>query len=165
MSMYKMIGGDGKEYGPVPAEQLRQWMAEGRVNNQTNIRADGTTDWKPLATLPEFSTCPQSPPLISPPSLPTPPNHPTMSSINSMAIIGLVIGILSLPQCCSFLFGTLGIIFSCIAISQINAHPTEQTGKGIAVAGLVTSIVGIAISVVLLIIYWSAILAAFASHR
>ncbi len=38
MGNYYMIGGDGKEYGPVTATQLRQWLAEGRANGQTQIR-------------------------------------------------------------------------------------------------------------------------------
>ena len=29
--MYKIIGQDGKEYGPITAEQLRQWISENRV--------------------------------------------------------------------------------------------------------------------------------------
>ena len=28
--MYKIIGADGKEYGPISAEQLRQWLNEDR---------------------------------------------------------------------------------------------------------------------------------------
>jgi hypothetical protein len=46
--MDRVIGGDGVEYGPVRAEQLRQWTAEGRVNSRTQIRADGQPDWRPL---------------------------------------------------------------------------------------------------------------------
>ena len=30
--MYKILGGDGKEYGPVLADTLRQWVREGRAN-------------------------------------------------------------------------------------------------------------------------------------
>ena len=52
--MYKIIGGDQKEYGPVTADQLRAWITEGRVNGQTSIWAEGATEWKPLATFPEF---------------------------------------------------------------------------------------------------------------
>lgn len=52
--MYKIIGGDGKEYGPVTLEQLRQWIAEGRVNAQTLIQAEGSPDWKPLAAYAEL---------------------------------------------------------------------------------------------------------------
>jgi hypothetical protein len=53
--MYKIIGADQKEYGPVTAEQLRQWLAEGRVSAQTSVQSEGTTEWKPLASFPEFA--------------------------------------------------------------------------------------------------------------
>ena len=52
--MYKIIGADQKEYGPVSAEQLRQWVTEGRVNAQTKVRAEGETEWKPLSAFAEF---------------------------------------------------------------------------------------------------------------
>ena len=52
--MYKIIGADGKEYGPVTAEQLRQWIQEGRANAQTRAQAEGSADWKSLAEFPEF---------------------------------------------------------------------------------------------------------------
>src|ERR1041385_6215831 len=53
--MYKIIGGDGKEYGPVSTEQLLQWIAEGRASNQTKVQREGETEWKPLAAFPEFA--------------------------------------------------------------------------------------------------------------
>jgi len=52
--MYKIIGADQKEYGPISADQIRQWIAEGRVNGETQVCAEGTQDWKPLGTFPEF---------------------------------------------------------------------------------------------------------------
>ena len=53
--MFKIIGGDGKEYGPVSADDLRQWMAQGRANGATKARRDGTEDWKTLGDFPEFA--------------------------------------------------------------------------------------------------------------
>src|SRR5947208_729276 len=53
--MYKIIGADQKEYGPVPAEQVRQWIAEGRADGQTRARAEDGGDWKPLSDYPEFA--------------------------------------------------------------------------------------------------------------
>jgi hypothetical protein len=53
--MFKMIGGDGQEYGPFSAEQLRQWIAEHRANGQTLVQAEGTQGWKPLSEFPEFA--------------------------------------------------------------------------------------------------------------
>ncbi len=53
--MYKIIGDDGREYGPVNADQLRQWIREGRATAQTKAQAEGSADWKPISTFPEFS--------------------------------------------------------------------------------------------------------------
>ncbi|MBN2508262.1 MAG: DUF4339 domain-containing protein [Verrucomicrobia bacterium] len=53
--MYKIIGADGLEYGPVPVEQLAQWVGEGRVNGQTLVQGPGATDWKPLSDIPELA--------------------------------------------------------------------------------------------------------------
>jgi hypothetical protein len=52
--MYKVIGADGNEYGPVPEQEIRRWIAEGRLNGQSRVRKEGDADWKPLAELPEF---------------------------------------------------------------------------------------------------------------
>ena len=53
--MYRIIGGDQKEYGPVTAEQLRQWITEGRLSGQSLVQAEGDGEWKPLSTFPEFA--------------------------------------------------------------------------------------------------------------
>lgn len=65
--MYKIIGADGKEYGPISAEVLRQWLAEGRADAQTKILAEGTTEWKPLSAFPELATVPPTHPPPLPP--------------------------------------------------------------------------------------------------
>jgi hypothetical protein len=66
MNQYRIIGGDGKEYGPISADQMRQWLAEGRVNAQTRILVEGATEWKTLGELPEFGAAPPTPPLTPP---------------------------------------------------------------------------------------------------
>ena len=62
--MYRIIGADGREYGPISAEQLRQWIAEGRVNQQTRVQAEGSPDWKSLADFPELTA--MAPPPLTP---------------------------------------------------------------------------------------------------
>lgn len=52
--MYKIIGADQKQYGPISGDQIRQWISEGRVNGQTIACAEGSEDWKPLSQFPEF---------------------------------------------------------------------------------------------------------------
>ena len=52
--MFIIIGGDGKEYGPVSAEQVRTWLANGRANLQTKAKYAGTEDWHTLGEYTEF---------------------------------------------------------------------------------------------------------------
>ncbi len=140
--MYKIIGADGKIYGPASAEQLRQWLAEGRANAQTQTLADGATEWKPLGTLPEFGGhfAPPTPPVIRPlPPGASPAGH--LPKTNSFATTGLILGILSLTCCCGFPFNILGLVFSLVGLSQINRHPELYEGRGLAIAGVILSAV------------------------
>ena len=67
--MYKIIGSDGREYGPVSAAQLHQWIAEGRINAQTQVLPEGAAAWQPLGSLPEFAeTRGAAPPAIGRPA-------------------------------------------------------------------------------------------------
>jgi len=69
-AMYKIIGGDQKEYGPVSSEEIRRWIADGRLNGQSLVQLEGTNDWKPLAAFPEFSASLAGlPPAATPPPL------------------------------------------------------------------------------------------------
>jgi uncharacterized membrane protein len=70
--MYKIIGADQKEYGPVSADEIRQWLAQGRANGQTPVQMVGDSGWKPLSLCPEFAAAlAASPPPIAPlPPLP-----------------------------------------------------------------------------------------------
>ena len=53
--MYKIIGADQKEYGPVTSDQLRQWIRDGRLNAQTQARLEPGGEWQPLSNFPEFA--------------------------------------------------------------------------------------------------------------
>lgn len=53
--MYTIIGSDQREYGPVPAEEVKRWILEGRVNAQTLAKSESTVEWKPLGEYPEFA--------------------------------------------------------------------------------------------------------------
>jgi hypothetical protein len=53
--MYKIIGADGKAYGPVTPEQIRQWISEARINSETQVLVEGSQEWKPLSDYPEFA--------------------------------------------------------------------------------------------------------------
>jgi hypothetical protein len=54
MAQFHFIGGDGKTYGPYSREQMQQFMAENRVNAQTQVSADGGA-WQPAGQYPELA--------------------------------------------------------------------------------------------------------------
>jgi hypothetical protein len=148
LGMYRIIGADGREYGPVAADRLREWIVEGRVNAQTKALVEGTAVWKPLVEYLEFA------PLLArmAASLPAPgPIHiPQTPRTNAMAVAGLIMGILSMTCgmcCCHGLpFNVLGIVFSLVALGQIKNDPLTQQGRPLAIAGLVLSLLGIVLA-------------------
>ena len=146
--MYKIIGADGRMYGPVTPEQLRYWITEGRANAQTLVQPAGSPDWKPLVEFPE---------LMPPPLVNTPPLRVAVPPrTNGFAIASLVFGITGWMVCCCGLLAWIpGIILACVALSQINRSGGTQTGKGMALAGLWLSITGlVALAIWASAAYW-----------
>jgi uncharacterized membrane protein YjgN (DUF898 family) len=56
--MFMILGGDGKEYGPVTAAKIQEWIQGGRANLQTRARRVDETDWKTLGDYAEFAAPP-----------------------------------------------------------------------------------------------------------
>ncbi len=52
---YTIIGGDGKEYGPITASDIRQWIIEGRINAQSLVKAESDAEFRLLEKFPEFA--------------------------------------------------------------------------------------------------------------
>jgi hypothetical protein len=84
--MYRIIGGDGREYGPVTGDSIRQWVLQNRANAKTLVRADDSADWRPLGEIPEFAgsfgapppqqaDVPPQPPPVAPTTPVTPVAH------------------------------------------------------------------------------------------
>lgn len=128
--MYKVIGGDGKEYGPIPVDKVQEWIREGRADGNSLILPPGHVKWRRLSEVPELQfSVPPNPgmyPLVYPPRRQT----------NTMAVVGLVLGLTSCVTC--QLLSLVSLICSGIGLSQINRNPMEE-GKGLAIAGLVIS--------------------------
>ena len=138
--MYRIIGTDGKTYGPVNLEQVRQWIVQGRADSRTAVFVDGTSDWTFLGLLPEFAGhFPVTPPLIAPVKT----GSPTAVKTNGFATAGFVCGLFSCLCCCGCPFNLFGLIFSLVALAQIGAAAEPQEGRGLAIAGLICSAVSL----------------------
>lgn len=138
--MYKIQGADQKEYGPVAAEMIRDWIRQGRVTGKTLAQSEGVSEWKPLSEFVEFgadlaakqgSAGSAAPPMMgaAPPALPPRPR-------SGMAIASLVFGILSMVGC-PIIASLPAIILGHIAHSRNRRSPHEYGGGGLATAGFV----------------------------
>ena len=162
--MYKVVGADGREYGPVTRETILEWIAQGRANAQTIVRfEDGA--WKALATFDEFrpalglSGSPLSSPSGETPLIQTTyvgssSEPPAFSGVGSQrntnvpSVLGIVFPIVCC--CCPFIGPILGLVFSAIGLSQIKANPNKYStsdtlpkiGIGISIAILILHILG-----------------------
>src|SRR5947209_4441866 len=99
--MYKLVGADQREYGPVTSEQVRDWIAQGRANGQTLASFEGSA-WKPLSTYPEFADALRTnvpPPVGQPATLSSAPSGFPGATTNTAAVTGLVLCIVG--TCCS----------------------------------------------------------------
>lgn len=108
--MYKMIGADGREYGPVTDEQLRQWVREGRANADTRAKSEADTQWKRLAEFPEFHAAlgiaAGAPPPISPqPQSYVVTRHPEAGKKIAAGVCGILLGYLGVHK---FILGYTG---------------------------------------------------------
>ena len=113
--MYKIIGANQVEYGPVTAEQLRQWIAEGRVNAQTATQAVGETTWKPLSSFPEFAASfpgQAVPPAGTAPSPQAPPAAPVAAPLAPDAGRARALSEVSGPAIGLIITGAIGVAYS-----------------------------------------------------
>jgi hypothetical protein len=126
--MYKIIGADGKEYGPITSEQLRQWIAEGRVNAQTKILAEGTTEWRAVSEFPEFAAAsPGTPPPPSGTPGPIPTIQPASipvagdaaAKVSGPAIALIVVAAIALA---------LGLVNGILTMAGVAVFPRPSSG-------------------------------------
>ena len=169
--MYKIIGADGREYGPISLEELRQWHTQGRAKAQTRVLVTGEANWKTIADLPEFSTPPA--PSVAPEPIRPLTTGPTSSGFgprtNGFAIAGLILGIFAfvISFCCcgGIPFNLAGLTCSIVGLMQINKQPDVYSGKGAAIAGIIVSglslLVGIGMTLLGVALNWHEIVREF----
>ena len=123
---------DGKKYGPVSGQDLRQWLAEGRLKPTDHVWTEGMVGWVPLHTVEEFSNAPV------PQTYAQVPTQTAPQQGNGMAVAGMVLGIVSLVLICIwFLSPILAIVGLCLSIAGKKRADETNTGKGMALAGII----------------------------
>jgi TM2 domain-containing membrane protein YozV len=126
--MYKIVGVNGQQYGPVSAEEIRRWIAENRVNAQTLVQTEGVLEWKPLGSVSEFaSELKAVPPQIAPPP----------SAVASRASNKIPAGV------CGILLGSLGIHKFILGYTGAGLILLLVTVLSCGILGAITHLIGL----------------------
>lgn len=135
--MYKIMGADQREYGPVASEGVREWITQGRANGQTLASFEGSP-WKPLSTFPEFADALRA---ASPPPIYSGTGAALDARTNNLAVAGLVLSVLGL---CCLPFSIVGLILCIAGLVQIQRNPRAYTTtQVIPIIGIVLSLLDI----------------------
>ena len=149
--MYKIIGADGKEYGPVTLEQLKNWLAQGRISAKTRVQVQGSSDWRAAGDVPELAGLFAATNALAagsePPLIPEAPQAPKQRK--GMAIVSFVLGLCSFLLCLSVLTGIPAIILGHIARHRARRSPERYAGRGFASVGLTLGYLSIFIAVIM----------------
>jgi hypothetical protein len=155
MAQYHFIGGDGKTYGPYSQEQMQQFMAENRVNAQTQVSADGGA-WQPAGQYPELASTGGAPPVPANLGAPAAPGMPlpmvanpaaAQAMVNGPAIFMMVLAITMI------LLQLIGVVLNLAGGAIAADLPPEIRDKILAqgALGLVQNVVIIIINIIILI--------------
>ena len=74
MKKYIIVGGDGKEYGPVSVQEVKEWVSSGRANGDTRIKEEGAEAWSRLRDMEFFGEAAKS---AGPPTIPSHASTPS----------------------------------------------------------------------------------------
>jgi TM2 domain-containing membrane protein YozV len=99
--MYKIIGTDGRQYGPIAVEQIRVWLSQNRVNAHTLAQSESSTEWKPLISFPELAADFN----IAPPPVTVHGSNPRASNKIAAGVFGILLGSLGIHK---FILGYTG---------------------------------------------------------
>ncbi|HEU6448816.1 MAG TPA: DUF4339 domain-containing protein [Verrucomicrobiae bacterium] len=153
MANYTIIGGDGKQYGPITDTDVRKWFAEGRLNAQTMMKEESDAEFRPLSAFPEFAGLFQ---IAPPPAFATGavPREQALRMVKGPAIALVVTAIIGL------LCVAIGFV---INISALMGHPLvpqqqlpdqqmqkffNSFGGGV---GIIQDVIGAVVGVIVLI--------------
>ncbi len=147
--MYYLIGADGREYGPVSAETLREWITQGRANAQSYIRTEGSTEWKLLTGFPEFSATLGATPAPAPGPVPAFVRATALDQVRGPATALMVTAGIYAGFC---LLGMLGNLVG-LSFSAFRAPVDVLRGLSSGLLGVATNFVTLAVSG---LIFWGA---------
>ena len=120
MKKYIIVGGDGKEYGPVSIQEVKEWVSSGRANGDTRIKEEGAEEWSRLRDMEFFGVA------AKPAGPPTTPSQTSTPSVHNPQVTP--------PPTAGQLIGELQVLISlkCHCL-QVQYPDREQVYNNLAI--------------------------------
>ena len=125
---YKMIGADGVEYGPAPAEAVVSWIQENRASAKTLVRKSTETNWRKLEEFPEFTSALTARVQARQTTTNEPPKH-------KLARLGFTLSLASL-LCFCLPLAPIGLAVSFVSLYRIKQGTAPKEGERFAWLGI-----------------------------
>jgi hypothetical protein len=161
MATYTIIGGDQKEYGSVTTDDLRRWIADGRLNAQSLAKEEHDTEWRPLSAFPEFAdvltTSSAPPPPLAAPVAGADAGRDAALQLVKGPAIGLIVTavlnmVLALWSLVKLIFFRTNVTQLYSGIPQFNDPQVQQLlHLAYGPLGIINSLFALAMSVLVLI--------------
>lgn len=136
----------GKQQGPVSQEKLIELREKGEIKGTDLIWNETMENWLPFAKVLESSSISDEAQVYQHKNL-------SSSTVQVYAVISLVTGLLSTALACVACLGIftapVGIVFGYLALKE-NPNPQDRV---LAIAGLVSSIIGLLFSLAPIVFY------------
>ena len=142
MANYKFIAGDGKEYGPYTAEQMRQFLAENRLVATSQVSADGGP-FQPASSFPELNAGPGQPM----PGQPMPNAAEAKQKVNGPAIFMMITAGLGIA------WAVLGLVMAVLGNPALAGAGMMGEDEAIfrMITGIPANVLGIIAGIIILI--------------
>ena len=128
---------NGEKKGPVSEDEIISLIDSGELNSETLVWTEEFTEWKKLSGVKDVF------------SVPVMVKAPEKQLSPALALASMILGILSIV-CFGPLLAVPGLILGIIAMVMIKKG--TASGKGFAIAGIVTSLISIVLAVIFVVL-------------
>ena len=124
----------GQQYGPVSEEELRSWVATGRIQPTDYVWSEGMTDWVPASTVEGFFPAG----FAAAGAVAAPPVGGGLRPHRGGAVLAL--GIIGIALC--FICGIIAWVMGNGDLREIRAGRMDRSGEGMTQAGRICGMIG-----------------------
>jgi len=141
---------DGRQAGPVPFDELRARAVRGDLERPHLVWSEGMPEWQAAETVPGLFDGVEEPPTAGPPTWRpgvAPPRHRSTAGPPGIVIWGFVLSIIGVVFC--QVLGIVGIVLCAVGLPEAKRR---GSGAGLAIAGIVIGICGIALMAIMIVV-------------